>query len=70
MQDRKSVVCSCGSKLFQKSLRTGGWWRQLVDENGEVVETNLDSVRFGKEPKTVKCAECGKANHNPSYESE
>lgn len=33
--------CSCGSKLFWESTRANGWWKSLVDVNGEVVDTNL-----------------------------
>ena len=64
------IVCSCGSKLFERAIRTGGWWKELIDENGEVVETNLDSVKYGSQPKTVKCAECGKTNRNPNFGDE
>ena len=52
--------------LFEKALRCNGWWKQLVDGSGEVEETNLDAVRYGTEPKTVKCVECGRSNPNPS----
>ena len=60
------VICSCGSQLFEKSLRCSGWWKQLIDGSGEVEDTNLDAVRYGTEPKTVKCVECGRSNPNPS----
>lgn len=63
------VVCSCGSKMFFRSMRAGGWWVQLIDGTGNVVDTDLDNVRLGKAPKTVKCAECGKTNPNPKGET-
>lgn len=61
------VTCACGSTLFIRSLRVSGWWKEVITGDGEVDETDLDSLKYGPQPKTVKCAECGKVNPNPSY---
>lgn len=60
------IVCKCGSELFTRSFRAGGWWRELIDGHGNVEETDLDSVKLKAQPKTVKCAECGRTNPNPN----
>lgn len=60
------IKCQCGGELFEKCLCTGGWWRQIVDSDGNVVDTDLSSVRYGPEPKTVRCVECGKRVTNPT----
>lgn len=69
MNNKQPIKCKCGSELFWKSLRTGGWWSQLITGTGQVDDTDLSRVRMGPEPKTVKCAECGRKNPNPSYEA-
>ena len=61
------LVCSCGSTMFHRSYRTGGWWIQTIDEHGEVVDTNIDGVKLKNEPKTIACVECGKRKANPDY---
>ncbi len=55
-----TIVCKCGSKLFWKSIRVGGWWRELVGIDGKVEETDLDQVKYLSSPTTAICAECGK----------
>lgn len=32
----------------------------------EVVETDLGGLRYAKEPKFIKCADCGKRAPNPT----
>lgn len=63
------VMCVCGSTLFRRCYHTGGWWKQIVeskpDGSMEVVDTDTDSVRSGREPKTMQCCECGKRVANP-----
>lgn len=60
-----SAGCSaCGSDEFVKALRVGGWWRQHISTNGEIIETDMGSVRYGADPKTLTCAECGKRHVN------
>jgi hypothetical protein len=59
------IVCKCGSALFLESHRVSGWWKTLIDGDGESVDSDLDSMKHGATPKTVKCAECGKTNPNP-----
>lgn len=64
---KEPIRCKCGSNTFYKSLRTGGWWTQIIEGDGEVVDTCVDSVRTGPEPKTVVCTECGRRVPNPCY---
>lgn len=61
--------CPClpgGSFLFTRSLRVSGWWKQtlhIIPEGGypvDVVETDLDGLRYGPDPASVCCAECGR----------
>ena len=62
-----SVVCKCGSELFLESHRVSGWWKTLIDGNGVADTTDLDNLKHGPAPKTVKCAECGRTNRNPMW---
>ena len=57
--------CPCGSDLFVESTKCSGWWKSIVDGTGKVVDTDLDGVKYGDTPKTVKCWECGKTHPNP-----
>ena len=61
--------CHCGSTLFWRHYRTGGLWKQLVESKPdgklELVDTDVDSVRNGREPKTMQCCQCGKRIPNP-----
>lgn len=59
------ITCKCGSKLFTENTWCQGWWKALIDEHGETVDTNLDHLKYRPTPKTVKCVECGKVNPNP-----
>ena len=63
------VRCVCGSTLFRRCYRTGGWWKQIVESNKNggvsVVDTDVDSVRNSREPKTMECCGCGKRVANP-----
>ena len=63
------MKCDCGSTGFWISYKAAGAWKQIVDfESGkrEVVETNIDDLRYLKEPKTMFCADCGKKHRNPA----
>lgn len=66
-----SNQCKCGSRLFHRNYRANGWWKQLIEasEDGsiEVVDTFLDHLKYGPEPKIVKCAECHRTCPNPAY---
>lgn len=65
------MKCACGSSLFIRSYRASGWWVQLLDMAAgeeEIVETDLNKVRMGSEPKTMRCAECSKRAPNPEHE--
>lgn len=63
--------CKCGSTMFRRCYRTGGWWKQIVesqpDGKMEVIDTDVDSVRSSKEPKTMECSGCGRRVPNPHY---
>ena len=62
----KSIIkCKCGSELFFESKRAFGWWKILIDGNGNEEDTDFREIQFGPTPKTVRCAECGKRNKNP-----
>lgn len=69
MSESNLLTCKCGSTLFRRCYRTGGWWKQTVESKPgggvEVVDTDVDSVRCYKEPKTMECAGCGKRASNP-----
>ena len=58
----------CGSGYFEESVRVGGWVKQQIDENGEIFETSLDSMRKGARSKTVICSDCGCRCKNPAME--
>jgi hypothetical protein len=59
-----SVVCKCGSTLFVERHRVSGYWESILDGDGGV-DSNMDSLKHGPTPKTVKCVDCGKTNPNP-----
>lgn len=64
------MKCECGSKLFWRNYKTGGWWKQLVevvDGAVEVVDTDVDGVKTGPEPRTMQCCECKRRVPNPSF---
>lgn len=61
------IECKCGSRLFERSYRCGGWWVQSLDDEGNVIDTDLSGVRIAREPKTISCAECGRRIKNPKY---
>lgn len=67
------VQCVCGSTLFFRCYRNAGWWNQTVEANAEggvdVVDTDVDSVRNGSEPKTMVCCGCGTRVRNPDANS-
>jgi predicted RNA-binding Zn-ribbon protein involved in translation (DUF1610 family) len=61
----------CGGTYFYRSYQVHGQWTELtvIDENGfRVEESYTDNIKYGKEPKTIKCADCGKRVPNPDYE--
>lgn len=60
----------CGGTKFVKYYTAMGQIRQtLTGENGEmeIVETFFNEVKFGREPKTVTCAneKCHRRMDNP-----
>jgi len=63
----KPTICRCGSKLFEESTPVLGVWKATIDEHGETLDTNLDSIRHRRYPKTVICLECGRRCPNPRY---
>lgn len=64
--------CSCGCELFVIELPTRGVSSQFgkVGESGFVVtDTDLDRLKYGKEPRTMKCTECRKRYPNPNLKT-
>lgn len=60
----------CGGTAFVKYYTAMGQIRQkLTGDNGEmeIVETFFNEVRFGLEPKTIRCADkaCRQQMRNP-----
>lgn len=47
----------CGGGLFLRKLNVRGPWRELVDETGATIDTDLTGVRAAIQPKTMRCAE-------------
>ena len=42
-----------------------GVWTWTVDERG-VAESDAQDVKYGADPKTVTCEDCGKRSPNPN----
>lgn len=63
--------CSrCGGNVFVKHTQVTGTWVSIHEiQNGELVQTEGigDSVRHLKEPKTIRCDNCGKRVKNPDF---
>ena len=64
------MKCKCGSNYFLETVSCKGKWITLIDEHGNVEDTNLNGLKYGLTPKTVVCADCGKRNKNPLYNKE
>lgn len=60
-----NLRCDCGSRAFIKRMSARGVWEQLID-SGDVVDTMLEGMAY-TEPKTVRCADCGKRIDNPDW---
>lgn len=62
----------CGSDMFFRSYRASGWWTQLVSfgpkGRAEITDTDLSKLRLSREPKTMRCGDCGKRAPNPQFE--
>ena len=65
---------TCGSLLYTRNTKVWGIWSDLmeIDEAGDcaVVQANLDGLKYGEDPKRVRCAECGQRYLNPSVEGD
>jgi hypothetical protein len=66
------LICICGSRLFTRVYPAQGVWRQLIETKPgggriEVIETDTEGLRHGREPAWVRCAECRKRYPNPDY---
>lgn len=62
--------CSCGSSIFFRKYRAIGWWTQCIEattKEFEVIDTNLDRLKTGREPKYITCADCKKRHPNPQF---
>lgn len=65
------IKCSCGSQLFYRAYPARGVWTQTVDTvSGSVVviDSHTDGIRSSREPKTMKCTDCGKRIPNPDFD--
>lgn len=66
---KDKIKCACGSEYFRRYYPARGTWEQLVkanDNGGVTVEESFtDNLRNGREPKWMRCAECGKKIRNP-----
>ena len=60
--------CTCGSVHFRKMMPVSGAWDCLMKlrDDGELrqEESSTDSIN-NREPKTIRCADCGKRYPNP-----
>ena len=66
MSARPEGCPHCGGGIYFKSVRCGGWWKSTHEfETGDVVDTDLDGLKYGDEPKTVVCSECKRRIANP-----
>lgn len=62
--------CSCGSSVFIKKSPVAGYWLTYftIQEDGEVlIEGNGDNVKTIRQPKFIRCEECGKKYPNPDF---
>jgi len=59
--------------MFTRKYPARGIWEQTVESNDkggvDVVDSFTDGLRSVREPKYMKCAECGKRVLNPSFEA-
>ena len=65
------VRCVCGGELFWRAFKPRGKFVQLLESRPDggvtVVETDLDNMRNGPQPKYMRCTDCGKRVPNPDY---
>lgn len=71
MMDTKLKCPKCGGILFRRCYCARGQWVQLVESQDgavKVIDTDLDGLRYRKEPKFMRCAEgCKGRILNPDY---
>lgn len=59
--------CKCGEMCYVASIRVSGWFIETFSHDGSETEASDDSIVYGKQPKTVRCATCGKVYLNPKF---
>ena len=68
-------LCSCGSRTFSASYQVRGTWNATItwpEDGNPKEEGDGDSLRNVADPKTMRCAECGKRTKfvSPHYDYE
>lgn len=56
-------LCACGSRTFYVSYEVRGVWNSTItwpEEGSPKEEGDGDSLRNVRDPKTMRCADCGK----------
>ena len=59
--------CPCGGTHFVRTSRVSGPWLETLDSDGQVIDSDLDNLKYSAQPKTVKCENCGKRQPNPDF---
>ena len=63
--------CACGSVDFELRVPTSGVWISCVRSVGETeyvtVWSSQDELTSGRQPKFIRCMECGKRAPNPYF---
>jgi hypothetical protein len=70
IQAAEEVMCKCGSTDFERNLRCVGTWKEFITVKDGIVthqEATTDDLKLGKQPKTIRCIECGKRCPNPDF---
>lgn len=67
----KQLICSCGSKTFFRFFPARGAWQQGLtsqpDGTMRLDEIFTDGIQYGRQPKTIKCSDCGRRHPNPDW---
>ncbi len=68
------VKCKCGSISFWRNYAVRGTWEQYVESNDRggvyVVGGTTEGLKNVREPKYMRCTECGKRVVNPASNAE
>ena len=64
--------CACGGRTFTKRTPVRGIYSTFLtlQEDGTInIEGDGDGIRDIRQPKTIRCDECGKRHPNPDYDT-